>query len=207
MQHFRTARRAVFAFFVIALWATLAHALGEPKYVSTSPAHGDFVLAANGHAAPLVVSDEDWPGVVRAVGDLSQDVGRVTGHDAPVVKDDVRGHDEVVLIGTIGKSPLIDALVRRHKLDVSGIAGQWESAVTTIVEHPMKGVRRALVIAGADKRGTIYGIYDLSEQIGVSPWYWWADVRVPHADALYVQARTVRAAGARGEVSRNLFQR
>jgi hypothetical protein len=82
---------------------------------------------------------------------------------------------------------LIDALVSNHKLDVSGIAGKWESAVTTVVEHPMKGVRRALVIAGADKRGTIYGIYDLSEQIGVSPWYWWADVRVPHADALFVE--------------------
>ncbi len=73
-----------------------------------------------------------------------------------------------------------------YKLDVSGIAGQWESAVTTIVDQPLPGVRRALVIAGADKRGTIYAIYDLSEQIGVSPWYWWADMRVPHADALYV---------------------
>ena len=113
----------------------------------------------------------------------------------------------MVLIGTIGKSPLIDALIKRHKLDVSGIAGQWESAVTTIVEHPMQGVRRALVIAGADKRGTIYGIYDLSEQIGVSPWYWWADVRVPHADALVCAAGALRAAGAGGEVSRDLFQR
>jgi hypothetical protein len=77
--------------------------------------------------------------------------------------------------------------VRKHKLDVSGIAGMWESAVTAVVERPMPGIRRALVIAGADKRGTIYGIYDLSEQIGVSPWYWWADVRVLHADALYVK--------------------
>jgi hypothetical protein len=145
------------------------------------------VLAANGKAAPLVVSDDDWPGVVRAVGDLSLDIGRVTGHDAQLIKGTHAAGIEVVLIGTIGRSPLIDALVRRHKLDVSGIAGQWESALTTVVEHPMPGVRRALVIAGADKRGTIYGIYDLSEQIGVSPWYWWADVRVPHASALYVQ--------------------
>ena len=181
---------ATSAFLVVLLTPLFAHALGEPKYVSTSPAQGAFVLAADGKPAALVVSGADWPGVIRAVGDLSQDVGRVTGHDAPLIKigaGDKPPAADVVLIGTIGHSPLIDALVRRRKLDVSGIQGQWEAAVTTIVDRPMPGVRRALVIAGADKRGTIYGIYDLSEQIGVSPWYWWADVRVPHADALYVQ--------------------
>ena len=187
MSRFRTARTTFLVLLAIALWPAVAGALGEPKYVSTSSAPGAFVLAGNGRPAPLVVSGEDWPGVIRAVGDLSQDVGRVTGHDAPVIKNDAPAGDQVVLIGTIGKSPLIDALVRRHKLDVSGIEGKWESAVTTIVDRPMPGVRRALVIAGADKRGTIYGIYDLSEQMGVSPWYWWADVRVPHADALYVE--------------------
>lgn len=186
MPRFGFAFTALFLLAATSLGAPLANALGEPKYVTNTPVRGDFVLAANGQAAPLVVSATDWPEVIRAVGDLSQDVGRVTGHDAPIVKGGAIHGVDAVLIGTIGKSPLIDALVRRHKLDVSGIEGKWESAVTTIVEHPMKGVRRALVIAGADKRGTIYGIYDLSEQIGVSPWYWWADVRVPHSDALYV---------------------
>ncbi len=171
----------------VLLMTVRAWGLGEKRYVSTTPVQGGFVLYTSEKAAPLVVSDSDWPGVVRAVGDLSADVGRVTGHAAAVVKDAgaAKGQD-VVLVGTIGKSPLIDALVKAKKLDVSGIAGQWESGVTTIVERPMPGVKRALVIAGADKRGTIYGIYDLSEQIGVSPWYWWADVRVPHEDALYV---------------------
>jgi len=169
-----------------------AWALGESKYVSTTPVNGGFVLEADGHAAALLVTDQDWPGVVRAVGDLSADVGRVTGHAAAVVTVPVKDaggvpkNEDIVIIGTIGKSPLIDALVKAKKLDVSDVAGKWESAVTTIVERPMPGVRRALVIAGADKRGTIYGIYDLSEQIGVSPWYWWADVRVPHQAALYV---------------------
>ena len=60
--------------------------------------------------------------------------------------------------------------------------------MTTIVEHPMAGVARALVIAGSDKRGTIFALYDLSEQVGVSPWYWWADVPVRHRDALYIAA-------------------
>ena len=111
----------VLVLFAIALSPRSANALGEPKYVSTSPATGDFVLAANGKVVSLVVSDSDWPGVVRAVGDLGQDAGRVTGHDAPVIKSDAPAADEVVLIGTIGKSPLIDSLIKRHKLDVSGI--------------------------------------------------------------------------------------
>ena len=51
----------------------------------------------------------------------------------------------------------------------------------------MPGIRSALVIAGSDKRGTIFGIYDVSEQIGVSPWYWWADVPVPHRAALFIK--------------------
>lgn len=168
------------------LWPAWAWALGETPYVSTSPAGGAFVLARHGAATPLLVSEADWPGVVRAVGDLGQDIGRVTGQAATVEHGANAAQGEVVLVGTLGRSPLIDDLVRRHKLDVSGIAGQWEAAVTTIVEDPVPGIRRALVIAGADKRGTIYGVYDLSEQIGVSPWYWWADVRVPHQDALYV---------------------
>ena len=197
-SRFRAIGTCFLVLFATAIAPLTVNALGEPKYVITSASPGAFVLAQNGKAAPLVVSDEDWPGVVRAAGDLSRDVGRVTGHVAPLIQigapagnwpppEQACGGIDLVLIGTIGKSPLIDTLVRNHKLDVSGIAGQWESALTTVVERPMPGVRRALVIAGADKRGTIYGIYDLSEQIGVSPWYWWADVRVPHADALYVE--------------------
>ncbi len=171
------------------LWAAVveAHALGGPKYVSGEAAQGSFALVQQGTATPLVVSEDDWPGVVRAVVDLSEDVERVTGVRPAVLdtRGEVQGRD-VVIVGTIGKSPLIDELIRRHKLDVSGVAGKWESAVTTVVERPMPGVRRALVVAGADKRGTIFAVYDLSEEMGVSPWTWWADVRVPHKDALYV---------------------
>lgn len=162
-------------------------ALGEPSYVSNHPATGALALVADGHAAPLLVSESDWLGVARATDDLSADIERVTGVRPGVVHSPTDLHSvDAVVIGTIGKSPLIDDLIRHGKLDVSGIAGQWESAVSTIVQHPMPGVARALIIAGSDKRGTIFAIYDLSEQIGVSPWYWWADVRIRHEDALYV---------------------
>jgi len=195
-------RIQITAFILGSLLSTMtAHALDGTTYVTSTPQPGDFALAQQGSATPLLVSADDWPGVVRAVGDLSQDVKRVTDLSPLVIQDpaNLRGKDEdededkdedkdVVLIGTIGKSPLIDQLIREHKLDVTAIAGKWEAEVTTIVDHPMRGVRRALVIAGSDKRGTIFGVYDLSEQIGVSPWYWWADVRVPHRAALYVSA-------------------
>ena len=167
---------------------TQAQTLGEKPYVVFGGERAAFPLVSSGHAAPLLVSSEDWPGVVRAVGDLRGDVNRVSGSEPLVLRQiaQARGADAVI-IGTIGKSPLINDLVRQHKLDVTGVAGHWEMAVSTVVERPLPGIRRALVIAGADKRGTIYGIYDLSEQIGVSPWYWWADVRVPHHDALFVE--------------------
>ncbi|MBC6610012.1 glycosyl hydrolase 115 family protein [Hymenobacter sp. BT507] len=163
-----------------------ALALDGTSYVTSKKQKGSFALEAGGKAAPLFASAQDWPGVLRAAKDLQADINRVTSVTPALTTDKAPKGKEVVLIGTIGKSPLIDQLVRDKKLDVSAVSGKWEMFVEQIVEKPMPGVDRALVIAGSDKRGTIYGIYDLSEQMGVSPWYWWADVPTPHQKALYV---------------------
>src|SRR5262249_39092180 len=93
-----------------------------------------------------------------------------------------------ILIGTLGKSPLIDRLVADKKIDTTPIAGKWESFLIQVVPNPFPGIESALVIAGSDKRGTIFGIYDLSEQMGVSPWYCWADVPIEHEESLFVKA-------------------
>ena len=141
------------------LFAAQAGALGGPPYVTNKAGLGSLALVEKGKAVPLYVGVDDWPGVIRAVGDLSEDVRRVTGVPPQVVKDRAGPYGvDVVLIGTIGRSAAIDDLVKRRKIDVSGVQGKWEGEVTTIVEHPMPGVKRALVIAGADKRGTIYGV-------------------------------------------------
>ena len=161
------------------LWA-----IGGPRYVETSPRPGAFALVENGSAAAIRVDAADWPGVQRAAHDLQTDVNRVTGV-TPAWDTTAR---KMVIIGTIGKSPLIEQLVRAGKIDVSGIRGKWESFFLQTVANPFPGVDSALVIAGSDKRGTIFGIYDLSEQIGVSPWYWWADVTPDRKSALYVRA-------------------
>ena len=176
----------VFAVAAIAMVPLRASAIGQPQYVKTSPGPDSFALAHTGTAATLYVDAGDWPGVVRAAHDLQSDIKQVTGAEPAFGNDAKTLRGEVVLVGTIGRSAVIDRLIRERKIDVSAVRGKWETTLTQVVAHPLPGVERALVIAGSDKRGTIYGIYDLSEEIGVSPWYWWADVPVQHKDALYL---------------------
>jgi hypothetical protein len=142
----------------------------------SGPPRDPFDVVTNGTAVDIYVDAADSPTVVRAVGDLRADVQRVSG-TLPTVKNSTTGlSTTAILVGTLGKSPTIDALVTAGKLDTTGVAGKWESAVIQAVANPVAGVSRALVIAGSDRRGTVYGIYELSQRIGVSPWYWWADV-------------------------------
>src|SRR5580658_6967911 len=98
------------------LWA-----LGGPRYVETSPRPGAFALVENGSAAALRVDAADWPGVLRAARDLQADVNRVAGVTPALNTVAPR----MILIGTVGKSPLIDQLARAGKIDVSGIQGKW----------------------------------------------------------------------------------
>ncbi|KAM7194365.1 kinesin-like protein 6 [Rhypophila sp. PSN 637] len=95
----------------------------------------------------------------------------------------------VVIAGTIGHSTIIDKLIASKAIDVSAIKGEWESFVSTIVQNPVPGCPAGLVIAGSDPRGTIFGIYDVSEQIGVSPWYFWADSPVRQNKNIFVTTK------------------
>ncbi len=162
---------------------------GRVSYVATQREQGAFPLSAGGVSAPLYVNAGADKGVVRALNNLKTDIEKVSGTAPRLLMDKkVPKEKTVVLVGTIGESPLLDQLIRKKKLDVSGIEGKWETFLIQVVEKPMRGVERALVIAGSDKRGTIFGIYDLSEQIGVTPWYWWADVPVERRENLFVRA-------------------
>jgi len=154
--------------------------LGQQKVISFTG--GALQLAGGSSVGSLFLSASDFPGVLRAGQDLAADFGRVTGNNLTVLIKDVTStnssssYGPVIIAGTIGKSTLIDSLISAGVIDVSTIQGQWEAFQTQIVANPIAGLASALVIVGSDKRGTIYGIYDISEQIGVSPWYWFADV-------------------------------
>jgi hypothetical protein len=164
-----------------------ADALVDPSYISDVAVPGGLALAADGLTASIVVADGDYAGVKRAAGDLSSDIERVSGRRPEVLDATAHIPADALIVGTLGHSPVIDALVSAGKIDVRRVAGHWEAYISEVVDNPLPGVGRALVIAGSDKRGTIYGIYDVSAQIGVSPWYWWADVPVAHRNSLFVQ--------------------
>ncbi len=171
-------------------------AIGEERLVEGEFHNGDFVLARGNAAAEMYVDASDYSGVTRAASDLSQDIQRVTGVSPRVLHEEGTLGATAIIIGTLGKSALIDRLIREHKIDTTALQGKWESYLIQLVAQPIPGVSAALVIAGSDKRGTIYGIYEISEQIGVSPWYWWADVPIAHRDALFVKAGAASAGRA-----------
>jgi hypothetical protein len=176
-----------FTFVAFACYSQKIFALGETNLVEDKFSPGSFALFDKNVAA-IWVSTNDWPGVVRAANELSADVGRVTGKSPKIFDGTKSTGKNVVVIGTIGRSEFIDRLILEKKIDASEIAGKWESFFLQVVPKPFPGIENALVICGSDKRGTIYGIYDLSEQIGVSPWYFWADVPSKHHDKLFVRA-------------------
>jgi hypothetical protein len=150
--------------------------VGLTPAVSRATTEPGFPLVSGQGAAELRVAGNDWKVVHIAAGHLAEDIERVSGKK-PVVKTSQDEPGEVaVLIGTLGRSTLIDRLAAEGRLDVSDVRDRWETFVITEVEKPLPGVGKALVIAGSDRRGTAYGVYEVSRRIGVSPWYWWADV-------------------------------
>ncbi|KAF2226029.1 hypothetical protein BDZ85DRAFT_74493 [Elsinoe ampelina] len=159
------------------------------QQVSFEQADGARLLTDSSTAARIIVDGNDWIGVRRAAGDLAHDFGRVTGQNGSVVLTNQttsfgNSTSLPIVLGTLGRSTIIDGLVSAGQIDVSRVEGQWESYLIQSASD-VPGVGDALVIAGADRRGTIYGIYDLSQQMGVSPWYWWADVGVLQRSAVY----------------------
>ncbi|KAB5578761.1 hypothetical protein GE09DRAFT_560311 [Coniochaeta sp. 2T2.1] len=211
------------ALLALATAGSLVSGLGQQPIVAFNSSEGAFQIAGGSiSTGQILVSSNDYWGVIRAAGDLALDFGRITGTNytlsngvnasapASYVYNPVNNMNNtfftttgtanfagpkyadaspanvVVIAGTIGHSTIIDNLIASNAIDVSAIKGKWESFTSQLVKDPAPGTPQALVIAGSDPRGTIFGIYDVSEQIGVSPWYFWADVPPKKNKNIYV---------------------
>lgn len=137
-------------------------------------------------AFSVLCDKEEHKGVLTAVKNLQTDFQKVIA----VRPDMVYSTDETVrvIVGSYDKSSFIRQLLKAGKLENDLLKDKNEKFIITTLHNPLKGLEGdVLLIAGSDKRGTIYGVYELSRQIGVSPWYWWADVPVTHQDAIYIK--------------------
>ena len=144
---------------------------------------GDLLLNAN-NRVEIYMDTNDCKGVSYAAHALLKDIKSVSGATATLTSDAgfLKKADTArpaILVGTIGHSAAIDQLVKQKRINRNLLKGKREKFIITLIDGQ-------LVIAGSDRRGTIYGIYELSQQMGVSPWYDWADVPVEHHDSIFV---------------------
>lgn len=107
---------------------------------------------------------------------LAEDIFKVTGFKPLVTKNKATASGNVIVIGNC-QSELVESFLDKNH-DWKGFEKKWESYRFQIVDQPTSNIKKAFIIAGTDPRGIAYGVYALSERIGVSPWYWWADVPV-----------------------------
>ena len=135
---------------------------------------GDLLINGN-DKVEIYMDANDCRGVSYAANALVRDISKVSGSQATITSN----RKATILVGTIGHSAAIDQLIRQKRINGNLLKGKREKFIITVVDNQ-------LVIAGSDRRGTIYGIYELSQQMGVSPWYDWADVPVEHHDSIFV---------------------
>lgn len=164
------------------------YADADQGLITETGAVGDFPLVAGGVAATLWVDQKEAAPVKRVVNDLRDDVNRVTGRTPAVISDNAAlPAGPVVIVGTLDGSDQIKALVADGKIasaEVAAIKDKWEAYLIKAVDQ------NTLVVVGSDPRGAVFGVYEVSEQMGVSPWYYFADVPVQTKADVYIKAGT-----------------
>lgn len=168
---------------VLSLFFTITKA-AQP-FITTEKVQNVMVLKEKSKSLSFFINSGTDAGILRAVYNLQSDFEKVTGDRPVVFNQNPNADSPLIIIGMIGSNSVIDDLVKQKKIDGKALRGKNEKFIIQHVKNPFKGVEEALVIAGSDKRGTIYGIYELSGQIGVSPWYYWADVPVKQKENIY----------------------
>jgi len=159
--------------------------LKAQSFITTQKADNVVILKEKSSPLSFLVSNGTDPGILRAITNLQIDFEKVTGEKPVILYQKPNPSSPLIIIGTIGTNSVIDDLIKAKKIDAKELKGKNEKFSIENIKNPFTGVDEAIVIAGSDKRGTIYGIYELSSQIGVSPWYYWADVPVEKKENLY----------------------
>ena len=153
----------------------------------TSDSNDAFPLVSDKNISEIYFDDNDFTVVKIAAKHLSNDIFNVTGKRPAITNSDKELGQYPVIIGSAEKSKLIDELIRANKIDTAKWFNKWEAHSIQVLKNPLKNISKALVIVGSDRRGTAYGVFESSKQIGVSPWYWWADVPIKKRENIFIK--------------------
>ncbi|HLG38332.1 MAG TPA: glycosyl hydrolase 115 family protein, partial [Chitinophagaceae bacterium] len=158
------------------------------QVISDKPQPGSLEIVSANNTAIICTDPADFDLIRRSASLLQQDVEMVTGKKLSLATSLPSSAKNIIIIGTIEKSKIIQQLIQLKKLSVNKIKNKWDAYLIQTVANPFKGITSAIVITGGNKRGVAYGTLELSKQMGVSPWYWWADVPVKKKATLYFKS-------------------
>jgi hypothetical protein len=180
---------------LVALIGTTLGAQAADTFVHFGNAAGATRLTS-GPSDPLTIAADtaDYVGVTIALRSLVGDVRDVTGTEPRLLPIEQQGtvlpSGTRLVVGSMDSSRYIRRLIRDRRLDGAQLKGKVEKYILTTLNGLPGAEGPTVVIAGSDKRGTIYGIYELARQMGVTPWHWWADVPAAHHDSIYIAPGT-----------------
>lgn len=193
--------RCILFFCLLGVLSNKLQAKDNYGITSDYASEGYFGLIENSLSRNILIDKDDDTGILLAVENLRNDFNSVCGNKPMLINNPASG--KLIIIGSVN-SKYIKALIKSKKIDHNLLKNKNEKYILSVVENPFDGVDEALVIAGSDKRGTIYGVYELSEQIGVSPWYDWADVPIEKRDNLAIK-KGIYTAGEPAVKYRGIF--
>jgi Glycosyl hydrolase family 115/Gylcosyl hydrolase family 115 C-terminal domain len=184
IYHFNTMKRMPYKRILVltGLISLMLH-LDAQHFITEKKDSSSFSLTG----AVIYVDEKDFPLVKRSAALLQQDIEMVTGKKPGLVNAIPVTAKNIIIVGSIEKSAVVRELVKQKKINEGKIENRWEAYQLQTVTSPFTGIENALVITGSDRRGMAFGVFELSQQIGVSPWYWWADVPVKKKENLYIK--------------------
>jgi hypothetical protein len=167
--------RAALALAALLLWLALP----------TASRAADAVLFDGSEVASIIYDPTGAAPLDKAAGLLAHDLTALTGH-APAVSRRLDGLKGAAVVIGRRDAPLVARLLAANHIDSKPLAGQWETYGRAVVPAPWNPKQSVLVIFGSDVRGTVWGVVDLTREMGVSPWEWWADVKIRPVERIAV---------------------
>jgi Glycosyl hydrolase family 115/Gylcosyl hydrolase family 115 C-terminal domain len=165
----------------------LLHFLSAQNFITEKNGPAVFPIVTPSQATSIYVDENDDWLIHKAASLLQADIEMVTGKKPAIISTLPASVQNIIIIGTIGKSSIIEKLIKEKKINIEPIKSKWESFKLEVINKPFNRIPNAFIITGSDKRGTAYGVFELSSQMGVSPWYWWADVPVKKKKEVYIK--------------------